>query len=346
MSEPSQSGGGARRPRAAFALSPARTRYVFADSDRAKLQEMCDIPDPAPLETFDDARAAALLAETEALITGWGCAPIEASFLDKAPKLRLIAHAAGTVKTFIAPEILARGVLVTQAGAANALPVAEFTLAAILFANKAVFRFRDQYAQSRGARQAMTIADEPIGNYRKIIGIIGASRIGRRVIELLKPFDFDILLHDPFVSAADATAMGATLLELDDLLRASDVVSLHAPSTPATRHMLDARRLSLIRNGATFINTARGALVDHAAMEAELASGRFNAFIDVTEPEVLPPESPLYSLPNVVLTPHIAGALGVERERLGALIADEIRRYISGEPLQHAVDLALLDRLA
>lgn len=335
-----------KRPRAAFAFLPQRTKHVFAERDRRRLAELCDIPDETPLEHFDDARAAAALAEAEILITGWGCAGIDASMITRAPKLRLIAHAAGTVKTFIAPEILSAGVLVTQAGAANALPVAEFTLAAILFANKAVMRFRDQYADSRATRSSLPIADGPIGNYSKIIGVVGASRIGRRVIELLKPFDLDILLYDPFVAQADAAALGVELCELDDLIRRSDVVTLHAPSVPATRHMIDARRLSLLRDGATFINTARGALVDHTALEAELVSGRINAFIDVTEPEVLPAASPLYTLRNVVLTPHIAGALGVERERLGALIADEIERYVRGEPLQHAVDPALLERLA
>lgn len=335
-----------KRPRAVYAFSPERTRHVFAAAHHHRLAELCDIPDAVPLQQFGDARAAQLLADAEILITGWGCPPIGADMLARAPKLRLIAHAAGTVKTFIAPEIFAAGIQVTHAAAANALPVAEFTLAAILFANKRVLRFGQLYAESKATRQAMSLADEPIGNYAKAIGIVGASRIGRRVIELLKPFDFDILLHDPFVTPVEAQELGVTLLELDELIRRSDILSLHAPSVEATRHMIDARRLSLLRDGATLINTARGALVDHAALEAELVSGRIDAIIDVTEPEVLPAASPLYALPNVLLTPHVAGALGSERERLGALITDEIERFVRGEPLQHGIDPAVLERIA
>jgi phosphoglycerate dehydrogenase-like enzyme len=110
--------------------------------------------------------------------------------------------------------------------------------------------------------------------------------------------------------------------------------------------MIDGRRLRLMRDGVTLINTARGRLVDHAALEAELVTGRINAVIDVTEPEILPRTSPLYDLPNVLLTPHIAGALGVERERLGALIVDEVERYVRGEPLQHAIEPRALERIA
>lgn len=335
-----------KRPRAVYALSPERTRHVFAAAHLQRLAELCDIPDAVPLRQFDDGRATGLLADAEVLITGWGCAPIGADMLARAPKLRLIAHAAGTVKTFIAPEIFAAGIAVTHAAAANALPVAEFTLAAILFANKRVLRFRGLYAESKTTRHVMSLADEPIGNYGKAIGIVGASRIGRRVIELLRPFAFDILLHDPFVTPAEAKALGVTLLDLDELIRRCDILSLHAPSLEATRHMIDARRLSLLRDGTTLINTARGALIDHAALEAELVSGRIDAVIDVTEPEVLPADSPLYTLPNVLLTPHVAGALGSERERLGALIVDEIERYVRGEPLHYGIDASALERIA
>jgi phosphoglycerate dehydrogenase-like enzyme len=110
--------------------------------------------------------------------------------------------------------------------------------------------------------------------------------------------------------------------------------------------MIDARRLALLRDGATFINTARGALVDQEALVRELVSGRIRAAIDVTEPEVLPADSPLYDLPNVLLTPHIAGSVGAERERLGTLIVNEVERFVRGDRLKHAVEYATLDRMA
>ena len=110
--------------------------------------------------------------------------------------------------------------------------------------------------------------------------------------------------------------------------------------------MIDAAMLALLRDGTTLINTARGSLIDQAALEAELLTGRIDAVIDVTDPEPLPPDSRLYELPNLFLTPHVAGALGLERQRLGTLITDEIERFVRGEPLRYRVDPALLDRSA
>ena len=140
---------------------------------------------------------------------------------------------------------------------------------------------------------------------------------------------------DDHETAAMLRAVGFD--SLDELMAESDVVSLHAPALDSTTHMIDAGRLALMRDGATLINTARGALVDENALVRELVSGRISAVIDVTTPEVLPADSPLYGLPNVLLTPHIAGALGNERSRLGATVVAEIERFIAGLPLSHGV---------
>lgn len=126
-------------------------------------------------------------------------------------------------------------------------------------------------------------------------------------------------------------------MELDELVRRADVVSLHAPSLPETRQLIDQRRLALMRDGAVLINTARGALVDTDALTEELVSGRLDAVIDTTDPEVLPADSPLYELDNVLLTPHVAGSMGAETERMGWLAVEEIERYARGEPLAHAI---------
>jgi phosphoglycerate dehydrogenase-like enzyme len=206
--------------------------------------------------------------------------------------------------------------------------------------------FRDLYRADRARGSSHALMDEPIGNYRRAIGIVGASRIGRKVINLLKGLDCNVLLYDPFVTRDDPIAAGVELVELDVLMARSDVVSLHAPSLPSTRGMIGAKQLKLMRDGATFINTARGALVDEAALIAELQTGRISAVIDVTDPEIPPPDSPLFELPNVLLTPHMAGAVGSERARLGRLVANEIERFIAGEPLQFAVEARLLERLA
>lgn len=332
--------------RLALAMDPQHTRHVIDEDAMARLGRACEIAAAQPLREFASAEARRVLGEIDILVTGWGCPHISADVLAAAPRLRLVAHSAGTVKALIDPAAYERGIVVTSAVDANAVPVAEFTLAAIIMANKRVLAFRDHYRADRTRGSSHALMDEPIGNYRRTIGIVGASRIGRRVIALLGSLECDVLLYDPFVGAADSITSGVELVALDALMARSDVVSLHAPSLPATHGMIGARQLALMRDGATFINTARGALVDEAALIAELSSGRISAVIDVTDPEIPPPGSPLFELPNVLLTPHIAGAIGTERGRLGRVVADEVERFVAGDVLQFAVDPRLLERQA
>jgi len=334
------------RPTLALALAPALTEHLFSDALRARLASVAEVLDDEPLTDFASPRARGLLPRADILLTSWGAPRIDAAVLDRAPRLRAIVHAAGTVKLHVDPECWARGIVVTSAAAANAVPVAEYTLAMILLANKRVFRLRERYRELRRARH-WTREAPGLGNYRRTVGIVGASQVGRRVLELLRPFDLDLLVHDPFLDPAGAAALGARLVDgLDDLVAASDVVSLHAPALLETHHLMDARRLALLRDGATLINTARGWLVDQAALERELASGRIDAVIDTTDPEVLPADSPLYDLPNVFLTPHVAGAMGTETQRLAALAIDEVERLARGEAPRHAIRAEDLAHLA
>jgi len=326
-------------------MAPALTPALFAPEHHARIAAIAELLDPEPLTRFDDARAAALLPCAEVLLTGWGSPRIDIALLDRAPKLAAILHAAGTVKGHVDPLCFERGVRVSSAAAANAVPVAEFTLAAILLAGKRAFRLQRLYTDVRNYRLWWNEVP-PIGNYRKVVGIVGASRIGRLVMQHLRAFDFEVLVADPYLSAGDAEALGAEKIELDDLLRRADVVSLHAPSLPETHHMLDARGLALLRDGAVLINTARGALVDGDALRSELVAGRIDAVIDTTDPEILPADSPLYELPNVFLTPHIAGAMGTETQRMATLALDELERFANGEPLLHEVKLEDLARIA
>jgi phosphoglycerate dehydrogenase-like enzyme len=159
---------------------------------------------------------------------------------------------------------------------------------------------------------------------------------------MLERFAFTVMVADPYLSKEEAAELGVTVVELDELLAASDVVSVHAPNVPQTRHLINEQRLALIRPGATFINTSRGALVDQDALVARIKRGDLFAILDVTTPDRLEPNHPLYKLPNVILTPHVAGSLGVELERLGATALDEARRAARGEPLLYALDPAAM----
>jgi phosphoglycerate dehydrogenase-like enzyme len=334
------------RPKALIALKPESNLYTFGPGQRERLESLVELLRPTPVESWEEEHVAEQLAQVEILITGWGAPALDRAILTAAPRLRLIAHLAGSVKGLVDPSAWERGIAVTSAVAANAEPVVEYTLAAILLFNKRAVRLRDLYREVRRSVKVERHRMPGIGNYGKTIGIIGASTIGRRVIELLAPFSFHVLLYDPYVSEEEARRLGVRLVELDALVAESDVVSIHAPETPQTHHMIDERRLGLMRDHAVLINTARGALVDQEALIRELRTGRIDAVIDVTDPEPLPPDSPLYDLPNVFLTPHIAGSMGAEAQRMTELILSEIERYTAGLPLEHAVRGELLGRLA
>jgi phosphoglycerate dehydrogenase-like enzyme len=335
----------AERPVAVLAMAPRLTEGLIAPAQLARLRALCEVPDAAPLARFDEPRASTLLARAEVLLTGWGCPLLDAGVLAAAPRLRAVVHAAGTVKNHVTPACFERGLRIVSAAAANAVPVAEYTVAAVLFAGKRIFRLQRRYRELRGFRLWGEEVPDP-SNYGKVVGVVGASRTGRRVVELLRPFDLALLLHDPTLEEGEIRALGAEPVGLDALLARSDVVTLHAPALPATRHLLDARRLALLRDGAVLVNTARGSLVDPTALTRELVAGRIDAVLDVTEPEVLPADSPLYGLPNVFLTPHVAGALGSERGRLVELALDEIERLLRGEPLRHEVRREDWERIA
>jgi phosphoglycerate dehydrogenase-like enzyme len=214
----------------------------------------------------------------------------------------------------------------------------------VLLANKGVLLFREWL---RDPTAKVPLDPTAVGNSRRRVGVIGASMIGRRVIELLAPYDLDVRVYDPYLTAAEATGLGVEKVEdLDALCASVDVLSVHAPDVEATRGMIGAPQLAALRDGATFINTARPALVDTAALEAELASGRIAGILDVTDPDPLPAGHPLLALANVFVTPHVAGAMGNELHRLAELAVVEVERYGRGESPLHPVRREDLDRIA
>ncbi|WP_223205868.1 hydroxyacid dehydrogenase [Streptomyces xanthii] len=336
-----------RRPRTVLAMDASVVDDVFPPAVRARLEETADIRPPGAVREFTGPEARAALAECEVLLTGWGCPPIDTQVLDRAPRLRAVIHAAGTVKTFLSRDAYVRGIAVSSAAAANAVPVAEFTLAAIILGAKRAFPLSQLFRTRRTHRTEADLHRHAwLGTHGITVGVVGASHTGRRVVQLLRSLDAEVLLYDPYVGDAEAELLGATRTDLDTLVATSDVVTLHAPATAETRHLLDARRLGLLRPGALLVNTARGPLVDTEALVPHLVDGRIDAVLDVTDPEPLPPGHPLWDLPNVFITPHMAGAQGNEVARLGALAVDELARYARGVPLNHPVLLEDLEHIA
>ncbi|MGW7316455.1 hydroxyacid dehydrogenase [Streptomyces sp. NPDC054854] len=335
-----------RRPRTLLAMDPELLPRLLDEAGSRRLLQVAESDLDVVAADFTGPGIVAALAEAEVLLTFWGAPPIDARALAAAPRLKAVVHAAGSVKHFVTEACWERGITVSSAALANSLPVAEYTVAMVLLSNKRVLQLREEYRGARGRHLDWHLRYGHAGNYRRTVGIVGASRIGRRVIELLRPYDLELVLYDPYVSERAAELLGARRVALDELCRISDVVSLHAPALPETRSMIDRRRLGLMRDGATLINTARGSLVDGPAITDELTSGRLQAVIDVTEPEVLPAGSPLYDLPNVVLTPHVAGSMGNELHRMADSAIGEVARYAAGLPFAHPVRREDLTRTA
>lgn len=328
------------RPIALAALSTAAWDLVFDDARRVRLRALTDAGDPVHTATLGDPALDDRLAQVEALVTGWGAPTLDAALLSRLPRLRAVFHAAGSVRGLVSEAFWERDILLTSAAEANAAPVAEYTLAMILLSGKrALLPLRTEDAQ-RDLRVGSRTRRR-IGNLDRTVGIVGFSRIGRRVVELLRPFPgLRVLVADPFADPAAVAAAGARLVPLDALLPAVDVLSLHAPALPTTWRMIAGPQLAALRDGATVLNTARGALLDHDALLAECASGRLDAVLDVTDPEPLPPASPLLHLPNVAVTPHLAGSLGTEARRLADAALDELEAWAAGHPPRHPVHRA------
>ena len=326
------------RPKTVVLLPDRTFQQLFTPAHRDRLHGLCDVVAPLPCTSLSDPAVAPHIGDVRIIVTGWRTPCLTVEDLPRLPNLELVAHAAGSVKDTVDPHLLDSGVRVTSAANVNARPVAEFTLAYILLENKAV---HDWIALYKDRRQSLHKDAYPgfaaVGNAGKTVGIVGASRVGRCLISLLQPFELDILVYDPVMTAADAQALGVQRCALDELLRASDIVSLNAPALPSTRHLIGRDELALIADGRLLINTARGAIVDQQAMIDELASGRIRAVLDVTEPEPLPDDNPLYDMPNVVLTPHIAGSVGVEVHRLCDHALNEIESYLSTGTLRDEV---------
>jgi phosphoglycerate dehydrogenase-like enzyme len=297
---------------------------------------------PGTLDKASFAERLPELSEVEVIFSTWGMPAPTPQQLEAMPKLKAVFYAAGTVQQFARP-LLQRGITVVSAWRANAVPVAEFALAQILLSTKSYFANCDAYRTPKSFDQA----PRGDGNFGQTVALLGVGAIGRRVIELLKPFHLDVVVFDPYLSDEDAQAMGVRKVSLDAAFSEAIVVSNHLANLPATIGMLRGSHFALLRKNATFINTGRGAQVNEPEMIAALRSRPdVYALLDVTSPEPPVASSPLWSMPNVRLSSHIAGSLGNEVVRMADLVIEEFHRWDAGQPLQHQVTMEMLDRMA
>jgi phosphoglycerate dehydrogenase-like enzyme len=267
---------------------------------------------------------------------------LDEEFLGAAPRLEAVFYGAGSVRYFVTEEFWRRNILLTSSCAANALPVIDYTVAAIVFGLKRALAASEL---TRRARR-FEIPENVQGLYGAKVGIIGVGMVGGGVLEKLKGYDVETYCCDPYLSPERAEQLGAEPIELDEMFRVCDVVSLHAADLASTAGMVTGEHFRSMKEGAVFINTARGRIVRESEMVEVLAEGGITAFIDVTDPEPPEPDSPLYTLPNVFLTPHLAGSGGDEVRRQGDYVVEELRRFLSGEPPLHPVTEEMMGWMA
>lgn len=284
-----------------------------------------------------------LLRDADIAITSWGNIGIGSDLLEYAPDLKLVAHAAGSVKPIVTDALFEKGVKVTSSARILSTGVSETALGLTIACAKDFFQWNRKISQGEWITDYSTITEL----YGITIGVIGAGFAGAHYIELLQVFDVDVAAYDPLRSAEELSAMGARKMELQELLAASDIISLHAPSLDSTYHMIDEKALARMKDQAILINTARGSLIDEDALYHAMSAGKLKyACLDVTDPEPPTPDNPLRSLPNCIMTPHIAGQANNGKLRIGDHVLSEITRFLNGEPLRDEITRDMLSTMA
>jgi phosphoglycerate dehydrogenase-like enzyme len=303
----------------------------------------CGVPFDRTLwtEVPDDPTATALVAsqvgDVDGLIVCHGSPRISTEILNAAPRLRIIGELEGDrfAARIDVDAAQTRGVRVVDTTNGSSYGVAEWALGMMLNAvRNSAELYRELIAGGwptrRGNRPTEPDAFERFELTGKRVGLIGLGIIGRRLVQLLGPFQCQIQAHDPYVPKEVADVLGVRLTNLDAIMAESDVIVCIAQITPATRRMVGARELALIRPGSALVNVSRGPIFDPDATIERLARGDITGAFDVWDPEPIPAESRIRQLPNVFLTPHVASQTKDGRGRFFTLMVDELDRFFHG----------------
>lgn len=345
----------ARKPRVLHLPAREHTEKVFTPESWARLQEGFEVTRNESRRDLTEERICSVIGGHDALITGWaapasgGPPPITPAIMEAADRLRIIAHSAGSVRRMLAQVwtdyIVPRRICVSTATVPIACNVAETALGLIIMSAKRLMEHALHVRDTGGWRTP----EIPVGDQYltgATVGLVGAGDVGREMIRALRLFAVRTLVYDPYLAAADAHALQVESVELNDLFARSDIVSLHAPSIPETDRMVGSQQLRLLRDGAVLVNTARGSLIDHDALVREAVGGRIRVALDVTTPEPLPADSPLRSMSNVIVTPHVAGHGRYGHRRIGDATVAALEDFFAGRRVAGAIDPARWERLA
>ena len=326
----------------ALIFKKSQVPVLFSKKALAKLSEMGEIL----FHDSDDLSSEAIIPTikgADIAITSWGNGLLTEDVLAVAPSLKLVVHAAGSVKPVVTDALWDRGIRVAASTKPLGIGVAECALGFAISASKNFYNVNEDihnggWNERRGECREL---------YELNVGVISAGFVGRHFIKLMQNFGVDVLLYDPYITEEGAAALGAKKVELSELLSESDILSIHAPSIPETDHMINADTLKLMKKDAILINTARGSIVDEKALYEHMKAGNLRyACLDVFDPEPPMADNPLRTLKNVIMTPHLAGLANNGKLRIGMHAAEEIERFLKGERLECEVTREMLSKMA
>ncbi len=323
---------------------PSLQSRLFSPPVLERLHALGEIVANSEERNYSSEELAGLIPGFDACLASWGSPKFTAHVVARADRLRIISYGAGSVKGLLTPEVFENGIAVCTSQPAMAISVAAHTVAMM------EMMLRNVANLAMGIRTQGTWHPNGVAPARELsgkkVGIIGASLIGREVVRFLQPWDVELFIFDPYLSEDGAKALGAKKVSLEEIFAQCDVISLHAPVTDETIGMITREHLRMIKDGAVFINTARGVILEHEALVDELRTGRFSAALDVTHPEPLPDGHALLGLENVVLTPHISGGTPEMVLRQGELAVRNLEVFFSGGTPDRLVTQEMLATMA
>jgi phosphoglycerate dehydrogenase-like enzyme len=330
------------RKAAFFYDYPASDGDVFGAGRRERIAQLVELyPEVVTGATFT--AHATKLADIEVIFATWGMPALSEEQLAQLPALEAVFHAGGSVRSFAQP-LVDHHVVLVSAWAVNAIATTQLALAQVLLTCRGYFRAVRGYSRAHDASAAK--AFHRSGAAGEIIGLIGMGQVGRRLSGELRALGFRVLASDPFLTPERAQELGVEKVSLEELFRRSYVVSNHIPDLPATKQMLGASLFESMRDGATFINTGCGAQVVESHLVRVLkARPDLTALLDVTEPAPPAASSALWTLPNVVLSPHVGGSVGDEVTRLADAMIEEFVAWQAGQPLRYQVTREILETM-
>lgn len=333
------------KKKAIYLLNENKADNIYGPKERAEIESMVEIVgEPQTAQSIKNNWS--LLEEVEVIFSGWGMHPLDEEFLSHAPNLQAVFYGAGSIRGFMTDAAWERGIVVTSSYAANAIPVAEYCVATILLGLKQFLPYT-LHLMNGGKTDWEKTSHYIHGGYGSTVGLVSLGMIGRHVLKLMKSFDVNILVYSQSMTPERAKEEGVESVSLEELFTRSHAVSVHTANLPETRGMITGKMIESMPEYATFINSSRGAVIEEESMIEVLRKRQdLTAILDVTNPE--PPEdgSPLYSLPNVFLTPHIAGSMENECRRMGQFAIDECKKWLAGEPMTYRIDKKTFERMA